>query len=162
MTAWLWAQGHAVNRKRVQRLMRMMGIEAISPRPRRGLSQPGHRVYPYLLAGLALEQANQGWSTDITYVPIRQGFISLVTIMDWYSRSVLAWQLSNTLDVAFCLDALDAALAQGQPEIVNTDQGAQFPSQAFTGRLETANMAISMDGRGRVFDKIFVERLCEP
>ncbi len=159
MTAWLWAQGYGVNRKRVQRLMRMMGIEAIYPRPRRGLSQPGHRVYPYLLAGLTLDRANQVWSTDITYVPIRQGFIYLVAILDWYSRYVLAWRLSNTLDVAFCLDALDAALAQGQPEIFNTDQGAQFTSQAFTGRLAAANIAISMDGRGRVFDNIFVERL---
>jgi putative transposase len=159
MTAWLCRGGYAVNRKRVQRLMRTMGLEAIYPRPR--LSQGGadHRVYPYLLRGIMLYRPNQVWSADITYVPMRQGFMYLVAILDWYSRYVVSWHLSNTMDVALCLTALEEALTHGRPEIFNTDQGAQFTSLAFTTQLEIAQVAISMDGRGRVFDNIFVERL---
>jgi putative transposase len=141
----------------VQRLMGLMGLEAIYPKPR--LSMPGteQKVYPYLLHGMAITHPNQVWSTDITYVPIHQGFMYLVAILDWYSRYVLAWQLSNTLDVGFCLVALEEALGLGLAEIFNTDQGSQFTSQAFTGRLEEAG--VSIDGRGRVLDNIFVERL---
>jgi len=159
MTAWLNRQGHQVNRKRVQRLMGLMALEAIYPKPR--LSMPGsqHKVYPYLLHGVEITRPNQVWSTDITYVPMQQGFMYLVVIMDWYSRYVLSWQLSNTLEVGFCLVALEEALGLGQPDIFNTDQGSQFTSQAFTGRLEEAGIGISMDGRGRVLDNIFVERL---
>lgn len=159
MTAWLRRAGYGVNRKRVQRLMRTMGLEAIYPRPR--LSQAGadHRVYPSRLRGLVPHRPNQVWSADITYVPMRHGFMYLVAILDWYSRYVVAWHLSNTMDVAFCLTALEEALAHGCPEVFNTDQGAQFTSLAFTTRLQVAQVAISMDGRGRVFDNIFVERL---
>lgn len=159
MTAWLCRRGYPVNRKRVQRLMRTMGLEAIYPRPH--LSQGGvdHRVYPYRLRGVMLHRPNQVWSADITYVPMRQGFMYLVAILDWYSRYVVSWHLSNTMDVALCLTALEEALRHGRPEIFNTDQGAQFTSLAFTTRLEIAQVAISMDGRGRVFDNIFVERL---
>lgn len=159
MTAWLRREGYQVNRKRVVRLMRVMGLEAIYPRPR--LSQRGgdHKVYPYLLRGVEITRPNQVWSTDITYVPMHQGFMYLVTIMDWYSRYVLCWQLSNTLDGAFCLAALDQALESAKPNIFNSDQGSQFTARAFTGRLEEAGVRISMDGRGRVLDNIFVERL---
>lgn len=159
MTAWLRQQGHAVNPKRVSRLLQLMGIEAIYPKPR--LSRPGAALqrYPYLLRDLAIKQANQVWSTDITYVRMRRGFLYLVAILDWYSRYVLSWELSNTLDGAFCLSALEQALAQAQPEIFNTDQGAQFTSLAFTTRLATAGIRISWDGRGRALDNVFVERL---
>jgi putative transposase len=159
MTAYLQRQGYAVNRKRVQRLMHTMGLEAIYPRPRLSLRHADHQVYPYLLHDVVIHRPSQVWSADITYVPMRQGVMYLVAILDWYSRYVLSWQLSNTMDVAFCLTALEQALAQGRPEIFNTDQGAQFTSLAFTMRLAAAHVAISMDGRGRVFDNIFVERL---
>jgi putative transposase len=159
MTNWLRREGLGVNRKRVQRLMRQMGLEAVYPRPRLSLAGPEHKVYPYLLSRVEIRRPDQVWSTDITYVPMRQGFMYLVAIMDWHSRYVLSWQLSNTMDVTFCVAALEEALGKGRPEIFNTDQGAQFTSQAFTGRLEEAGVAISMDGRGRVLDNIFVERL---
>jgi len=151
--------GHAINRKRVQRLMRCMGIEGLAPGPRTSQPHPEHKIYPYLLRNLAIVRPNQVWATDITYVPMRSGFMFLVAILDWYSRYVLAWALSNTLDTTFCLDALDQALSQAQPEIFNSDQGGQFTSKVFTGRLEDRGVSISMDGRGRVFDNIFVERL---
>jgi putative transposase len=156
---WLATQGHQVNRKRIQRLLRLMGLEAVYPRPRTSSSQADHRVYPYLLRNVSLVRSNQVWSTDITYVPMAQGFMYLVAVIDWYSRYVLAWELSNTLDGQFCLDCLEQALRLGHPEIFNTDQGAQFTARAFTGRLEAEGIAISMDGRGRYLDNIFVERL---
>jgi putative transposase len=159
ITADLQRQGYAVNRKRVQRLMHTMGLEAIYPRPRLSVRHGEHQVYPYLLHAVVIERPFQVWSADITYVPMRHGVMYLVAILDWYSRYVLSWQLSNTMDVAFCLTALEQALAQGRPEVFNTDQGAQFTSLAFTTRLVAAHVAISMDGRGRVFDNIFVERL---
>lgn len=160
MTAWLQRTGIVIGHNRVRRLMRLMGLEAIYPKPR--LSLPGDdnsRKYPYLLRGLKIERPNQVWATDITYVRLWQGFVYLVAIMDWYSRYVLSWALSTTLDVDFCLEALREALAIARPEIFNTDQGSQFTSGAFTGVLEDAGVAISMDGKGRVFDNIFVERL---
>jgi putative transposase len=159
MTAWLRGTGYAVNRKRVVRLMGEMGLEAIFPRPRLSAPGPAAKVYPYLLQGLEINGPNQVWGTDITYIPMQRGFMYLVAIMDWYSRFVLSWELSNTLDVGFCLVALEGALALGKPQIFNSDQGVQFTSHAFTGKLEEARVAISMDGRGRVFDNIFVERL---
>ena len=160
MAAWLQRTGIVIGHNRVRRLMRLMGLEAIYPKPR--LSLPGDdnsRKYPYLLRGLKIERPNQVWATDITYVRLWQGFVYLVAIMDWYSRYVLNWALSTTLDVDFCLEALRQALAIARPEIFNTDQGSQFTSGAFTGVLEDAGVAISMDGKGRVFDNIFVERL---
>jgi len=159
MTAWLYRQGHHVNRKRVRRLMRLLDLSAIYPKPK--LSQPNsqHKVYPYLLRGVRIERVNQVWGTDITYVRLYQGFIYLTAIMDWLSRFVLAWAISNTLEVDFCIDALERALCQGTPEIFNTDQGAQFTSPRFTKILLNKEIAISMDGRGRVLDNIFVERL---
>lgn len=159
MTNWLGRAGLEVNRKRVQRLMRQMGLEAIYPRPRLSLAGVGHKIYPYLLRGMKIRRPDQVWSTDITYVPMQQGFMYLVAVMDWHSRYVLSWQLSNTMDVSFCLEALEEALGERRPEIFNTDQGSQFTAQAFTGRLEAAGVAISMDGRGRFLDNIFVERL---
>ena len=159
LTVYLRAQGQAVNPKRVARLMRQMGLHAVYPRPHTSLPDQQHRKYPYLLRGLEIRRPNQVWSADITYVPLPHGFVYLVAVIDWYSRFVLAWQLSNTLDGAFCLDALHQALDWGQPEIFNTDQGAQFTAHAFTNALETAGIRISMDGRGRAFDNIFVERL---
>jgi putative transposase len=159
MTVWLNRHGCAVNRKRVQRLMRLMGLEAIYPRPRTSIVNPSHKIYPYLLRDLAIIHPHQVWSTDITYIPMPQGFMYLVAILDWYSRYVLSWRLSNTLDGSFCLEALEEALALGKPRIFNSDQGVQFTSLEFTGRLETAGIAISMDGRGRALDNIFVERL---
>ena len=159
MAVWLNNEGHEVNRKRVQRLMRLMGLEAIYPKPRTTVPGAGHKIYPYLLRNVAVTRPNQVWSTDITYVPLRCGFLYLTAILDWYSRYVLAWRLSNSLDVDFCLEALDEALSRGRPEIFNTDQGVQFTSRAFTGRLESAAVAISMDGRGRALDNVFVERL---
>ena len=148
-----------INRKRAQRLMRSMGLEAIYPQRRTTQPGAGHKIYPYLLRNLEIMRPDQVWSTDITYLPLRHGFLYLVAVLDWYSRYVLAWRLSNTLTGTFCLEALEEALAQGQPEIFNTDQGAQFTAAAFTGRLETAGVAISMDGRGRALDNVFVERL---
>jgi len=152
--------GHGVNRKRVQRLMRVMGIEALVPRPGTSKAAPGHRIYPYLLRGVSITEPNHVWASDITYIPMALGFLYLVAIIDWASRAVLAWRLSNTMDAGFCIAALDEALARhGTPKIFNTDQGAQFTSAAFTGRLEAAGIAISMDGRGRFMDNIFIERL---
>jgi putative transposase len=160
MTVVLQNQGYRVNRKRVQRLMRLMGLEAIYPKPNTSKSTPSHRFYPYLLRGLAVERVNQVWSIDITYVPMRQGFLYLVALIDWHSRYVLSWRLSNTLDVSFCLEALQEALEGfGAPEIFNSDQGIQFTSEAFTSVLLKHGVAISMDGRGRCLDNVFVERL---
>jgi putative transposase len=159
MTAWLRGQGYTVNRKRVARLMRVMGLEAMYPKPR--LSQPaaGQMIYPYLLRGVTVERLNQVWSTDITYIRLQGGFVYLVAVMDWFSRYVLSWAISITMDTAFCVEALDQALGQGHPEIFNTDQGGQFTSQAFTARLKEGGIRISMDGRGRALDNVFVERL---
>jgi putative transposase len=159
MTTWLIEHGHIVNRKRVQRLMRQMGLEAIYPKPR--LSERGAeaRIYPYLLRNVEILRPNQVWSTDITYVPLVGGYAYLTAVLDWYSRYVLSWELSPTLDGTFCLVALERALLQGLPEIFNTDQGVQFTSRAFTGSLEARGIAISMDGRGRALDNVFVERL---
>jgi putative transposase len=159
LTRWLQDQGEEVNRKRVQRLMRVMGLEAIYPKPRLSQCGQGHRVFPYLLRGVTVARPDQVWSTDITYVPLTTGFMYLAAIIDWYSRYVIAWRLSNTLDGSFCLEMLDEALRQGRPEIFNTDQGVQFTAQAFTGRLEAAGVQVSMDGRGRCLDNVFVERL---
>lgn len=159
MTACLRRQGYEVNHKRVQRLMRVMGLQAIYPQRRTSVAAQGHKVYPYLLRNLAITRPNQVWSTDITYIPMLHGFMYLVAIMDWYSRYVVTWQLSNTLDGLFCLEALEQALAQARPEIFNTDQGAQFTALEFTSRLETAGVRISMDGRGRALDNVFIERL---
>ena len=159
MTVYLQGQGHAINHKRVQRLMQKMGIQAIYPKPKLSQVNREHKVYPYLLRGVAITQPNQVWSTDITYIPMRTGFMYLVAVMDWYSRYILSWQLSNTLESAFCLEALQQALTQGRPEIFNTDQGAQFTSTAFTEMLAAAQSQISMDGKGRAFDNIFTERL---
>jgi putative transposase len=151
---------HGVNRKRVRRLMRVMGIEALVPRPGTSKGAPGHKIYPYLLRGLSITEANHVWASDITYIPMANGFLYLVAIIDWASRAVLAWRLSNTMDTRFCIEALEEALARhGKPRIFNTDQGAQFTSSAFTAVLEAAGVAISMDGRGRFMDNIFIERL---
>lgn len=151
--------GIPVNRKRIQRLMRMMGIQAIYPKPRLSMSQKDHKIYPYLLRDLVIHRPDQVWCTDITYLPLQHGYVYLVAILDWYSRYVLSWRLSNTLDTVFCLEALEEALKTSQPEIFNSDQGCQFTSLAFTGCLKEAQIKISMDGRGRVFDNIFIERL---
>ncbi len=159
MTAYLRRQGYQVNHKRVQRLMQKMGMQAIYPKPRTSKAEKGHKKYPYLLRGLEIVQPNYVWSADITYVPMRQGFMYLVAVLDWFSRYVLAWQLSNTLDGYFCLDALQQALRNGRPSIFNTDQGVQFTAHEFIGCLETVNVRISMDGRGRAMDNIFIERL---
>ena len=160
MTHWLGRQGLSIGHNRVRRLMRLMGLEAIYQKPR--LSQPGgpeHRIYPYLLRGLKIDHPNQVWATDITYIRLQQGFVYLMAIMDWFSRYVLSWSLSTTLDACFCVETLRQALRVGTPEIFNTDQGSQFTSSAFTDVLRDASVAISMDGKGRVFDNIFVERL---
>jgi putative transposase len=153
-------EGFAINRKRVQRLMRKMGIAALGPKPRTSRPEPGHKIYPYLLRNLTIDRPNQVWAADITYIPIGRGNLYLVAIMDWASRAVLAFRLSNTIDVSFCVSALEEAIARfGKPDIFNTDQGSQFTSQAFTGRLESAGIKISMDGRGRWMDNVFIERL---
>jgi putative transposase len=159
MTIRLNERGEGVNRKRVQRLMRVMGLEAIYPKPRLSLAGKGHRIYPYLLRGVKVERRDQVWSTDITYVPMASGFMYLAAVIDWYSRYVIGWRLSNTLDGSFCLEMLEEALRGGRPEIFNTDQGVQFTAARFTGRLESAGVAVSMDGRGRALDNVFVERL---
>jgi putative transposase len=159
MTAWLRQQGYAVNPKRVRRLLRLMGLEALYPKPHLSKPGTGAQHYPYLLRGRSITEVNDVWSTDITYIRLRQGFLYLVAVLDWYSRYVLAWELSNTLDTSFCLQALEAALRQGQPRIVNTDQGIQFTSHLYTHRLEQAGIQISWDGRGRALDNVFVERL---
>lgn len=159
MAWWLNDQGHHVNRKRVQRLMRLMALEAIYPKPKTSEAAKTHRTYPYLLRGVEIVRPNQVWSTDITYLPMPKGFMYLVAVLDWYSRYVLSWRMSNTLDSRFCLEALEAALRRAKPQIFNTDQGAQFTCREFTGRLEQAEIHISMDGRGRALDNVFVERL---
>ena len=160
MTWHLRAQGHLVNIKRVRRLMRLMGLMAICRQPRTSVPAKGHKLYPYLLRAMRIDRPNQMWCTDITYIPLAKGFLYLVAIMDWWSRKVLAWRLSNTMDVQFCVDALDDALDRhGCPEIFNTDQGSQFTSWAWTQRLKEAGVLISMDGRGRFLDNIFIERL---
>lgn len=160
MVRHLRREGTSVGRHRVRRLMRLMGLEAIYRKPRTSDPHPEHRIYPYLLKGLAIERRDQVWCADITYIPVRHGFLYLVAIMDWATRHVLAWRLSNTLDAAFCVEALDEAMARyGRPEIFNTDQGSQFTSLAFTGRLRAADVRISMDGRGRCMDNVFIERL---
>ena len=160
MTHWLTEQGQAVNRKRVQRLMRLMGLEGMAPGPSTSRPHPEHKVYPYLLRQLQVVRANQVWATDITYIPMARGFVYLVAIIDWYSRMVLSWRLSNTLDTSFCVEALEEALARwGTPEIFNTDQGAQFTAEDFTCVLKAQGIQISMDGKGRCLDNVFVERL---
>jgi putative transposase len=153
------AEVFEVNRKRIQRLMRLMGLEAIYPKPRLTQRATEHRIYPYLLRNVEVVRADQVWSSDITYVPMPTGFMYLTVILDWYSRYVLAWRLSNTLDSSFCLDALEEALTHRRPEIFNSDQGVQYTSLAFSRRLEAAGVAVSMDGRGRALDNVFVERL---
>ena len=159
MRVYLTGKGYRISRWRVGRLMTRMGLEAIGPKPNTSRPTPGHKIYPYLLRGVKLTRPNQVWSTDITYIRLVHGFAYLVAIIDWYSRKVLAWRVSNTIDTSFCIDCLEDALSQGKPEIFNTDQGSQFTSTAFTGRLERVGIRISMDGRGRALDNVFVERL---
>jgi len=159
MTAQLRRQGYAVNGKRVRRLMQRMGLQAIYPKPRTTVAAKDHQIYPYLLRDLEITQPNQVWSADITYVPMQHGFMYLVAVLDWFSRYVLAWQLSNTLDGHFCLDALQQALRLGTPAIFNTDQGVQFTASDFTSQLEAAGIRISMDSHGRALDNVFIERL---
>ena len=159
MRAWLGRCGIRVSRKRVQRLMRAMGLNAIYRRPRTSQPTPGHKVYPYLLSGMEITRPNQVWAAGITYIPMARSFLYLVAIMDWYSRYVVAWSLSNTLDADFCVETLKEALGKGTPEVFNTDQGSQFTSEAFTGLLDHQRIRISMDGKGRYTDNIFVERL---
>ena len=160
MARHLCRQGHAVGRKRVRRLMRLMGLAAIYPKPRTSTPHPEHKVYPYLLRDLAIDRPNQVWCADVTYIPMRHGFLYLVAVMDWASRKVLSWRLSNTLEAAFCVAALDDALARhGTPDIFNTDQGSQFTSLDFTDRLAETGIRISMDGKGRWMDNVFIERL---
>lgn len=160
MVHFLETQGHVVNRKRLQRLMRLMGLAGMAPGPNTSHAHPQHRVYPYLLRGINVTRPNQVWSTDITFVRLDRGFAYLVAIIDWYSRNVLSWRLSNTLDTTFCVDCLEEALHHhGTPEIFNSDQGVQFTSEAFTSVLKHKGVQISMDGRGRALDNIFVERL---
>jgi len=159
MTDWLQDKGYPINHKRVARLMRIMGLQAITPGPHTSNPAPEHKIYPYLLRNMTIDQVGQVWSTDITYIPMRYGFMYLTAVIDWYSRYVLAWELSNTMESLFCVDALKHALTKGTPEIFNTDQGAQFTSEAFTEVLLDKNIAISMDGRGRALDNVFIERL---
>lgn len=159
MSATLKNEGYEVNRKRIQRLMRHMGVQAIYPRKKLSYGNPEHRIYPYLLRDVKIQGVNHVWSTDITYIPMRKGFLYLVAIMDWYSRYVLSWELSQTLEKYFCISALERAFYLGQPEIFNSDQGSQFTSPSFLQPLQERGIAISMDGRGRVFDNIFIERL---
>ena len=160
MTAYLRGLGHRINRKRVQRLMRTLGLAGMAPGPKTSQPHPQHKVYPYLLRGLDIDRPGQVWSADITYLRLPRGFVYRVAVIDWYSRQVLAWRVSNTLDSGFCVDCLEQALrAYGAPEIFNSDQGCQFTSDAFTGILKAHGIAISMDGRGRALDNIFVERL---
>ncbi len=160
MVVYLGRCGHKVNRKRTQRLMRSMGLAGMAPGPNTSRAHPQHKVYPYLLRGVPVVRVNQVWSTDITYIRLANGFAYLVAIIDWYSRRVLSWRISNTMEAVFCVDCLeDAMRAHGKPEVFNSDQGAQFTSEAFTGVLKREATAISMDGRGRAFDNIFVERL---
>ena len=159
LTEWLRDQGYLVNRKRVARLMELMGIEAVYPKPK--LSQPGegHKIYPYLREGVEVTRVNQVWSTDITYIRMAAGFVYLVAVIHWFSRFVLSWALWATLELSFCLEALKRALRRGRPEVFHSDQGSQFTSEKFTGELESRGIAVSMDGRGRCLDNIFIERL---
>ena len=160
MVVYLGQCGHTVNRKRAQRLMRALGLAGMAPGPNTSRAHPQHKVYPYLLRGIAVVRPNQVWSTDITYIRLERGFVYLVAVIDWYSRRVLSWRISNSMEAVFCVDCLEDALrAYGRPEIFNSDQGSQFTSESFTGVLKREGVAISMDGRGRVFDNIFVERL---
>jgi putative transposase len=159
MAIWLGEQGYRVNRKRVQSLMRRMGIEAIYQKPNLSKASQKHKIYPYLLRGVAIVRPNQVWSTDITYIRMSRGFIYLTAVMDWYSRYVLSWRLSNSLETEFCLEALEEALQVAKPEIFNTDQGSQFTSDKYTQALLDGDIAISMDGKGRALDNVFVERL---
>jgi len=159
LTAWLRSEGHVINRKRVARLMHKMGLAAIYPKPKSPAMDKPSKTYPYLLRGLSIIRPNQVWATDITYIRLSHGFVYLVAIMDWFSRYVLSWELSNSLDVYFCLSALERALSQSRPVIFNTDQGSQFTADAFTARLHAAQVAISWDSRGSYFDNIFIERL---
>lgn len=159
MTAWMHRQGHFVNQKRVRRLMRLMGLEAIYPKPNLSKANPEHKKYPYLLKNMVIDHPDQVWAADITYIRMQQGFIYLVAIMDWFSRYVLSWEISISMEAGFCVDAMKRALQFSQPEIMNTDQGVQFTSAAFMSILEDKNIRISMDGRGRAFDNIFIERL---
>lgn len=160
MTKYLCGRGYAVNRKRVQRLMQKLGLAGMAPGPNTSKPHPEHTVYPYLLRGLDIIHPNQVWSTDITYIRLRHGFVYVVAIIDWYSRKILSWRLSNTMDAGFCVDCLEEAIKNyGSPEIFNTDQGSQFTSECFTGVLIKNGITISMDGRGRALDNIFVERL---
>ena len=159
MRAWLATQGHDVNAKRVRRLLREMGLEAIYPKPHLSKPGAGHRIYPYLLRDVAIVRCDQVWSTDITYIRMRRGHIYLAAVIDWFSRYVLSWELSLSLEAEFCVACLETALASGKPEIFNTDQGSQFTSQAFTGKLLAQEISISMDGRGRALDNVFIERL---
>ncbi len=159
MTAYLREEGHPVNHKRVGRLMRLMGIRAIYPKPRLSKGVDNCEKYPYLLRGMVIQRPNQVWGTDITYIKLRQGFIYLVAVMDWFSRYVLSWEISNSLDSFFCISALERSLAKGTPEIFNSDQGVQFTSKSFTERLKEGGIRISQDGKGRFWDNIFIERL---
>ena len=159
MTACLERSGETVNRKRVQRLMALMGLEALFPRPRTTIPASAARVYPYLLRDRELTHVNEVWSSDITYIPMRHGFMYLTAVIDWFSRYVLSWRLSNTLEGRFCVEALEEAVSKGRPEIFNTDQGSQFTAWEYTSRLEEAGVAVSRDGRGRALDNVFVERL---
>jgi len=158
LAAWLKGKGQTVNRKRVRRLMQLMGLQAIYRRPRTSKPGPGHKIYPYLLRGLTITRPNQVWATDITYIPMQKGFLYLVVILDWYSRHILAWRLSNSLENDFCLEALQEALKKVQPEIFNTDQGSQFTSKEFIALLENQGIRVSMDGSGSYNDNLFVER----
>lgn len=160
MTRWLRRRGYQVSRKRIRRLMALMGLKAIYPKPRTTIPDQSHRVYPYLLRDITIDRPNQVWCSDITYIPMQQGFMYLVAVMDWHSRKVLSWRLSNTMDAAFCVEALQEALGRyGRPEIFNTDQGCQFTSREFTSVLALAGVRISMDGKGRWIDNVFIERL---
>jgi len=159
LAVWLKSQGQTVNRKRVRRLMQLMGLRAIYRKPRTSKPGPGNKIYPYLLKGLKVTHPNQAWAADITYIPMQKGFLYLVVILDWYSRCVLAWKLSNTLESDFCIEALKEALQKGRPEIFNTDQGSQFTSAEFIALLENQGVRVSMDGSGRYADNLFIERL---
>jgi len=159
MAAWFKSQGQSVNRKRIRRLMQIMGLKAIYRRPRTSRPAPGNKTYPYLLRGLNVTRPNQVWAADITYIPMEKGFLYLVVIMDWYSRYILAWRIANSLESDFCVEALREALQKGRPEIFNTDQGSQFTAQEFTGLLESRGIKVSMDGQGRYTDNLFIERL---
>jgi len=160
MVVYLGRCGHTVNRKRAQRLMRSMGLAGMAPGPNTSRAHPQHKVYPYLLRGVAIERPNQVWSTDITYIRLAHGFVYLVAIIDWYSRCVLSWRISNSMDAVFCVDCLEESLRRhGKPDVFNSDQGSQFTSEVFTDVLKREDITISMDGRGRAFDNIFVERL---